>query len=548
MNHGKVFSGTGGNNYENHKAIRTGGIAGSLRGSAASPIVVNDCANYGKVTSLGGKCNPIAANAENVKCKGEYYDSYACSAEPLQDGSNIFGKVQTEDGRPLEGVVVSDGLQCVKTDDQGNYRMKTDLENVRFVTVSTPAGYEAQMCYSMPQMFRRVRRNENAANADFTLKYTGEQDNHTLVVIGDPQMRGLGSDNSGERYRDVVIPDINKLKGDNENFYALVVGDVVYNWMTGYDDYVDISATASFPTYNMIGNHDMEQEGLYDTRLGIGYYENYIGPIYYSFNIGKMHYVVLNTITADHKSASSRHYWYGLDDDQFEWLKNDLSHVSDDVTVVVCAHALLFQNDWKYKGVDHLDGMKEVLARFEKVYAWGGHSHTNYGCDYNLNWNGGKLLAATVSRCNGSIRYNQEMMSNGVPNGYIVADVKGRDMTWQFKCIGKDTDYQMKLYSPERTKTEYVKAHIWNWAANFWTQPEWWENGVKVAELEPVKDYDIDYQESYAAWKQQENSNQKWGEQKQTLMFRIRPSEGVRNGEVRVTDYFGNIYTQPVEW
>ena len=548
VNYGKVFSGTGGNNYENNKAIKTGGIAGALRGNEKVQVVLSDCANFGKVSSLGGRCNPIVAQSENIRPKGQYYDSYAQSAEPREDGCNVFGIVVTDDGKPLEGVVVSDGLQCVKTDAEGRYSMKSNIEKVRFITVSTPSGYEAEMSYSMPQLFRRVRRSEKAVKADFTLKYTGEKEDYTLVIIGDPQMRGLGSDNSGERYRDVVIPDINQLKGNNENFYAIVVGDVVYNWMTGYDDYVDISATASFPTYNMIGNHDMEQESLYDTRLGTGYYENYIGPTYYSFNIGKMHYVVLNTITADHKSASSRHYWYGLDDDQFEWLKNDLSHVSDDVTVVVCAHAILFQNDCKYKGVDHLDGMKEVLERFEKVYAWGGHSHTNYGCDYNLNWNGGKLLAATVSRCNGSIRYNQEMMSNGVPNGYIVADVKGRDMTWQFKCIGKDTDYQMKLYSPERTKTEYVKAHIWNWAANFWTQPEWWENGVKVAELEPVKDYDIDYQESYAAWKQQKDSNQKWGEQKPVSMFRIKPSEGVRAGEVRVTDYFGNTYTQKIEW
>ena len=548
VNHGKVFSGTGGNNYENHKAIKTGGIGGTIRGNDNSKVILNDCANYGKVSSIGGKCNPIAGYSENTKVKGKYYDSYAQSAEPLPDGCNVFGRVVAEDGKPLEGVVVSDGLMCVKTDADGNYRIKSNLEKVRFITVSTPSGYEAQMQYSIPQMFRRVRRYEKAVKADFTLRYTGDKDEYTLVVIGDPQMRGLGSDNSGESYRDIIIPDINHLKGDNENFYALVVGDVVYNWMTGYDDYVDISATASFPTYNMIGNHDMEQENLYDTRLGVGYYENYIGPVHYSFNIGRMHYVVLNTITADYMRLTSRNYWYGLDDDQFEWLKNDLSHVPDDMTVVVCSHALLFQNDWKYQAVDHLDDVKEVLARFDKVYAWGGHSHNNYGCDYNFEWNGGKLLAATVSRCNGTIRYNQEMMSNGVPNGYIVADVKGRDMTWQFKCIGKDTDYQMKVYSPERTKTEYVKAMIWNWMGDFWTQPEWWENGVKVADMEMVQDMDIDYLEHYAAWKAQADSQEKWGEQKPTTMFRIRPSQGVRKGEVRVTDYFGNTYTQKIEW
>lgn len=548
VNYGKVFSGTGGNNYENQKAIRTGGIAGTLRGNENASVVVNDCANFGDVSSLGGKCNPMSAYTEYIKLKGGYDDPYAQSVEPMSDGSNLFGQVLSDDGKPLEGVVVSDGLQCVKTDAEGKYSMNSNLAAVRFVTVSVPSGYEAETRYAIPQLFRRVRRYEKAVKADFTLKYTGLKDEYTLVIIGDPQMRGLGSDNSGERYRDVVIPDINRLKGEDENFYAIVVGDLVYNWMTGYDDYVDISGTASFPTYNMVGNHDMEQENLFDTRLAVGYYENYVGPVHYSFNIGNMHYVVLNTITADFKRQTKRNYWYGLDDDQFQWLKNDLSHVPDDMTIVVCSHALLFQNDWSYRNVRNLNELKDELSRFDKIYAWGGHSHTNYGCDYNYKWNGGKLLAATVSRCNGSLRYNTEMMSNGVPNGYIVADVRGKDMTWRFKCIDKDTDYQMKVYSPVRNKTEYVKAMIWNWAEDFWTQPEWWENGVKIAELEKVEDYDIDYQERYAAWKQQETSDETWGEQKPVTMFRVKPSDNIRNGEVRVTDYFGNTYTQAIDW
>ena len=548
VNYGKVFSGTGGNNYENHRAIRTGGIAGTIRGNAHAQVVVNSCVNYGKVSSIGGKCNPVAAYVEHAKSRGAYYDSYAKSVQPLADGSNVFGRVVTDKGEPLAGVVVSDGVQCVTTDASGNYRMKSNLEKVRFVSVSTPSGYQAELQNAAPQIFRRVRRYEKAVQADFTLKYTGDNDEYTLAIIGDPQMRGLGSDNSGESYRDIIIPDVNEFKGDKENFYAIIVGDLVYNWMTGYDDYVDIAATANYPTYNVIGNHDFEQENLYETRLGVGYYENYLGPIYYSFNIGKMHYVVLNTITADHNTSNSRNYWYGLDDDQFEWFKNDLSHVSKDMTVVVCSHALLFTNNWKYRNVDYLDEVKAELAKFNKVYSWGGHSHNNYGCDYNFNWNGGKFLAATVSRCNGTLRHNNALASNGDPNGYVVAEVKGGDMTWKFKCIGKDTDYQMKVYSPERTNSEYVKAKIWNWMDDFWTQPEWWENGVKVADLEQVEEYDVRYLEYYNAWKQQAESKEKWPDPQTATMFRIKPSEGVRKGEVRVTDYFGNTYTQAIEW
>lgn len=548
VNYGKVYSEDGGNKNDNHKAIKTGGIAGTLRGSEVSALVLNRCANYGDVSSAGGRCNEIVAHAAHIDIKGEYYDSYAQSAQPMQDGSNVFGQVLTDDDKPLAGVIVSDGFQCVKTDADGNYSMKSNLEKVRFVTVSTPSGYEVQTQNAVPQMFRRVRRSEKAVQADFSLKFTGDKEEYTMVIIGDPQMRGLGVDNSGERYRDIIIPDINQLKGDNENFYALVVGDLVYNWMTGYDDYVDIAATAEYPTYSAIGNHDMDQDNLYDTRLAIGFYENYVGPVSYSFNIGKMHYVVLNTITSDYESDGRRNYYYGLDDDQLKWLKNDLKYVPKDMTLVVCSHALLFQNDWKYKWVRNLDKFKAEVAKFPKAYAWGGHSHDNYGCEYNHKWDGGKLISATVSRCSGSLKFNSEMMVNGVPNGYVVAEVKGGDMTWKFKRIGRDTDCQMNVYSPDRAKSKYVKAAIWNWVDGFWGQPEWWENGVKVADMEKVQDLDVEYAERYDAWKQQTDSKERWGEPKPATMFRIKPSEGVRKGEVRVTDYFGNTFTQSVEW
>lgn len=547
VNYGKVFSRLGGNHHKDDKAIRTGGIAGSLVGTANARIVVNSCVNFGGVSSEGGKCSPVAALVKYADARGIYYDSYAKSVQPKTDGSNIFGRVVTDQGEPLAGVVVTDGLQCVTTDAFGNYRMQSDLDKVSFVSVSVPSGYEAEMYNAVPQLFRRVRRNEKAVQADFTLEYTGVKDDYTLVIVGDPQMRGLGYDNSGERYRDVVIPDIKELKGDNENIYAIIVGDLVYNWMYGYDDYVDISATANYPTYNIIGNHDMDQNNLFDTRLGVGFYENYIGPIYYSFNIGKMHYIVLNTIKSDFKQDSRRNYLYGLGDDQHKWLLNDLSHVSKDMTIVLCAHSLLMPKEGEEVTPDIAE-IKAELAKFKKVYAWAGHSHHNYFHDYNYNWEGGQFLSATVSRCNGTLKHNKEIASNGDPNGYAVAEVKGGDMTWKFKCIGMNTDYQMKVYSPERTKSEYVKVNIWNWYQDAWTQPEWWENGVKVAELELVKEFDVHYAELHAAWKEQTDSKEKWPDPRPTTIFRIKPSEGVRKGEVRVSDYFGNTYTQTIEW
>ena len=74
----------------------------------------------------------------------------SCSKEPGSNGGNggnepikdwtISGCVKGDDGKALEGVVVSDGLNCVKTDKEGRYYLPADLSKAEYVMVSTPSG------------------------------------------------------------------------------------------------------------------------------------------------------------------------------------------------------------------------------------------------------------------------------------------------------------------------------------------------------------------------------------------------------------------------
>ena len=62
----------------------------------------------------------------------------------------VKGVVYGSDG-PLSGVVVSDGLLCVKTDENGYYEIDSDLKNVKFIMVSIPSGYTAPTnTYGLP--------------------------------------------------------------------------------------------------------------------------------------------------------------------------------------------------------------------------------------------------------------------------------------------------------------------------------------------------------------------------------------------------------------
>lgn len=549
-------------NKGTYASSSTGGVLGYGSGIARknAPVVkmrVLDCANYGKITSAAKNNGDLVGTIKNIEIVGKRYEDYARPVKPLTNGANIYGRVIDNNGMPVEGAVISDGMQSVKTDVNGEYNMKSDMSNVHFVTISVPAAYEMPLRDNRPQFFRRVLRNMPAVRADFVLnKRENPTDNFIITMIGDPQTRGLKSDKSIERFRDVILADVAKFQEkEQKDMYAINLGDLVYNWMFTYDDYVDVLGKATLPMFSAIGNHDFDQNNLFETRLGSQFFEAYLAPLNYSFNIGKMHFIVLNTIDYSRSDVKTR-YKEGLDDATCQWLENDLKFVPKETTIVVCGHAPIFK--WRETEGDNSVNFarySKLLAQYDKVYAWAGHTHRNYSYNYANSTKYPDLKsieAIIVGRCIGQIRLNRELNTDGTPNGYMVAEVNGDKMEWYYKAVGHDRDYQMRVYSPARTQSEYVKVNIWNHSPETWGTPEWWENGVKVADMVCTgKEFDPDYLKIYAQHNSEKmgNTERKYSKPaKVPFLFRVVPTAGVRSGEVRVTDNFGKTYIQKVEW
>ena len=549
-------------NKSKHGKSSTGGFIGSGGGytkGTTVPIIVNACANTGKIDGLGQNANEMFGWYSALNATGTYYDDLVKVVKPLKDGSNIFGRIVDSKGAPIEGVVVSDGAQSVTTDVNGEYAMKSNMAEVRFVMISVPAKYEIPLRNARPQFFRRVPRHINAARADFELtERRNPSDNFVVAMIGDPQTNGLFSDKAIERFRDVVMPDLAAYVEDSsQEVYAIALGDIVYNRMTAYDDYIDVIDKSPIPMISVIGNHDFDQRNLFETKLGTPYFESYIAPQNYSFNIGKIHFVVVNDILYN-RTADKQKYKTGLEGYTLKWLENDLKHVSKETTIVICSHAPLFKREGKEfceKSVNYKK-YSALLAEYKNVYAWAGHTHRNYSYDYatapekyaSLQ----NVKSIIAGRCNGQITLNRELNTCGTPNGYMIAEVNGDTMEWYYKTVGHGRNHQIRSYSPAQTNTEYVKANIWNYSPDTWSKPEWWENGVKVADMELTKgEHDPAYLKIYA--EHQEEKLNKWARNyskpsKTPNLFRVKPSEGVRSGEIRVTDQFGVTYTQQVVW
>lgn len=559
MNYGAVT------NKSKHASSATGGVLGYGSGLAAKkmPVVyvnVCDCGNAGKITSADQRTNEIVGYVKLLELKGQRYEDVARMVKPLPSGENVIGRIVDNSGMPIEGVVVSDGEQSVQTNVNGEYQMKSNLSKARFVIVSVPAEYEIPLRDNRPQFFRRIPRYAQAVRADFVLtKRVNPSDNFVLAMIGDPQTRGLLKDKSTERFRDIILPDVAELKSQvKKDVYAINLGDLVYNWMFAYDDYVDVLAQSSVPMISVIGNHDCDQRNLFETKLGTPYFESYLAPQNYSFNIGKIHFVVVNDILYN-RPTDKHKYKVGLEGFTYKWLENDLKFVPKESTIVICSHAPLFKGRGAKNFAEKRVNYKKyaaLLSQYKKVYAWAGHTHQNYSFDYEQAT--GKFASLKniesiiVARCIGMIRLNRELNNDGTPNGYMVAEVNGDSMEWYYKTVGHDRDYQMRVYTPAQSNSEYVKVNIWNHSPESWSNPEWWENGVKVADMETTgKEHDPAYLKIYAEHNEEklDKTERKYSQPaKVPFLFRVKPTQGVHAGEVRVTDQFGRTYVQAVEW
>lgn len=551
-----------------NKKLNVGGIVGRIRGSEIGAIRLTDCANKGDISASGCRVGDITSRKTFTSIEGEYFhNNMAKPVDAPKGDKTLFGYIKSTTGEAIEGVVVSDGEFCVKTNADGYYEIKSNLASARFVTISTPAEYKLSFRKSVPQNFLRIPRYAKAVEANFVLeKRDKSTDKYTVAMIGDPQIKGYKVDSAAYKLRNIVYPDIVALKdrkAENEGeFFAINLGDLVFNDMAKLYDYVDVIADSDVPMFHAIGNHDHDQTTFRETRLGTIHFEEYLTPTYYSFNIGKIHYVIVNDISFSRKVAKEK-YRLGLESWHYKWLERDLKFVPKDHTIVICGHAQLFRN-FGGKG-KNVDGKKNIsyarysklLSQYARVYSWSGHYHYNFGYDYANSTNEAhaplkNITSICVARATGGLHCNRDLYNDGTPNGYMVMEVDGDNVEWYYKSIGHERDYQMHVYAPHRTGGELVKANIWNWSKEYWSTPEWWENGVKVGNMTHKFEKDIAFLEDHKAKGPHMYSPKSKHDTARPYnahgMFRIKPSEGARSGEVRVTDNFGKTYIQKVEW
>lgn len=523
----------------------------------------------GEAKKLVGTCDMLIVNAP------------AIDIEP-EDGVTIYGAV-TCDGKGLENVVVSDGIEVVRTDKEGIYQMRSAKKH-SYVFISVPSGYETLNDGVFPEhYFQLGKPADEAERVDFTLVRSGDQTNHTMLVFGDMHLANRTDD---KKQFAEFIKDVNQYVTENtgKKIYALTLGDMSWDcyWVTNSYDlstYVrDINAIKNLTIFHTIGNHDhdMAFAGDFDT---VTKYKKTVAPTYYSFNIGKVHYVVLDDIECTNTGAGdadSRDYRRNLVKEQVDWLKKDLEHVSYDTPLVIAMHAPLYRDNG-LSNLTNTSSIVSIVKSYTEVHFLTAHSHKVYnvdklGTDNIYEHNTGAVCATwwwSAYETPG-IHIGQD----GAPGGYRIMEIGNTSFSWQFKPTGKSADLQFRTYdrnaiemstsvyvpsaddSHANTFLDYAKDFVSPSSENYvyinvWDyDPEWTvevTEGGRSLSVEKVSVCDPLHLIAYTAKRLNKNAAASFPTEATPHMFVVKAAAADSQLEIKVTDRFRNVFKESMK-
>lgn len=412
-------------------------------------------------------------------------------------GHDLYGVVRDGDGRPVRGVVVSDGFSCCATDARGVYRLDRNPD-AAFVFYSVPAAYEVDTGTGNPCFYERL--DPARTRYDFTLKALpdGAERQFRLFCMADPQCQ---NERQLSRFRSEAVPDIRRAAAESDRpGYGVTLGDLAFSndrtdamWVMEHMARAMDRRLTGIPVFQTMGNHDNTfvpvAPDAGSSTINMKYrraFENVFGPADYSWNRGEVHFVSMKDI--DYRSGErSSEYSLGFSDEQIEWLRQDLSFVPRDRMVILCLHIPICtskdENSMKVVG---------MLGEFAEAHIMAGHTHYNRN---HIHPNGvyehvhGAVCGAWwVSRLNG----------DGTPYGYGVYDIDGATVVdWRYRGIGLDPDFQLRVYRGDAVfggeyerfamplGRDVITANVWN------ADPDWkievYENGRQTGVMKPVK-------------------------------------------------------------
>lgn len=442
---------------------------------------------------------------------------YSCSksdSEPVHERTTLVkyaeGIVKKTDGTPIPDVAVTDGAQVVYTDNQGAYHFRLDSLS-RFVYISIPAGYNFDRLGSQVNFYAKIRKSisstDTVMHKDFILTpLTVNDDNHICLAFGDIHIKNETTrDAFYARYADAIM------KHSLSPAYPLIhiqnVGDILTDRVQYNYFWKDLEAGFPVPTFNVIGNHDHNQNIANDDMKADDAFEDAFGPTYYSYNRGKVHYIALDDIWYEPGTSDPVQKSYkcpNIRPRQLEWLRQDIAQVPPDYLLVVSLHCPFTTNANNIRNAYNISAAMDVLvSRGHSVKVLSGHSHVLYNNipvfypnSFHINE---FCLATSCGAWYEDLFFDtqQEWYSisqDGTPAGYKAFMLNGTQLQWVYKAYydttalasfvdqarvtNLQTNGSVKL-KDESTQSHCILLNVWDWDSAWkveWLNGSTWEN------------------------------------------------------------------------
>lgn len=372
-----------------------------------------------------------------------------------------------EGEKGLEGIRVSNGKQIVKTDAEGRYTIPIDDDEAIFVikprNYMTPVNAE-----NLPRFFYIHKPAGSPASkfpgvdptgplpatVDFPLYERPEPELFRALFFGDTQPRDI---KEVEYIAHDVIEQVIGERAHGASF-GVTLGDIVFDDLTVMEPLNKAIALIGIPWYNVIGNHDMNQESPDDAHSDETF-ERIYGPPYYSFDHGPVHFLVLDDVRWENDPDGRRgRYKGGLGPEQMEFIRNDLAMIPEDQLVVLMMHIPLVDVEDRHE-------LYRLIER--RPFALSVSAHTHFQEHRFISredgWMGPEphhhVVNVTVcgSWWRGAPDENgipHTTMRDGAPNGYSIFTFDGHKYTIDFRAARRPSDHQMNIFAAQEVAAD----------------------------------------------------------------------------------------------
>gem|GEM_PF-1066271 len=289
--------------------------------------------------------------------------------------------IDISSGRPMPGVVVSNGREAIRTDADGHYALPPP-DAGRWIMLTTPAGYRPvegwfRDLVADPGADLTFRLEPDPNRSGDTFTFAQVTDTHIGAYPGEwlaEDLRAIAAANDHPPAQCVIATGDASQSGKPEQMEA----------------YLAACAESPLPVIHLVGNHDWSTDKSGET------WSQHVGPLYFSLDWGPVHLVGYDS-TANH---------YNKEMPVAAWCAADLALVPPERPVVMLIH---HQLDEKFYAQWRTPGAHPPMPRI--VASVSGHWHSS-----RLYHDGHTIHLNQPTTSMGGIDYS--------PRGYTVVQVR----------------------------------------------------------------------------------------------------------------------------